>query len=50
MWLERAIKSCRFLEILEQQIGARKRAMKTTGASFEILKNKNKEPRHICCT
>jgi len=30
------------LETLEQQIGARKRVMKATEASFEILKNKNK--------
>jgi hypothetical protein len=35
------------MEILEEQIGARKRTLKATEASFEILKNKNNNSRHI---
>jgi hypothetical protein len=35
-------KTLQVLEKMELQIGARRRAMKATEASFEILKNKNK--------
>jgi hypothetical protein len=38
------------MEIMEEQIGAKKKILEATEASFEILKNKSNHSRHICFT